>query len=70
MPSDPIVDEIREIRQRHAAQFGFDIRAIAEDARQRDAAGDRKVVRLPPRRPVSASETPQTIGARPRGRKD
>lgn len=59
MPSDPIVDEIRKIRQGHAAQFGFDIRAIAEDARQRDAVGDRKVVRLPPRRPVCAGTGPR-----------
>jgi len=52
MSFDPIVAEIREIRERHAAQFRFDIRAIVKDAQQRDAAGDRRVVRLPPRRPV------------------
>jgi hypothetical protein len=52
MSFDPIVDEIREIRERHAAQFGFDVRAIAKDAQERDAVGDRKVVRLSPRRPV------------------
>lgn len=57
MSSDPIVDEIREIRERLAARFGFDVRAIAEDARQRDAAGDRKVVRLPPRRPICEGTT-------------
>jgi hypothetical protein len=59
MPSDPIVDAIREIRERHAAQFGFDVGAIAEDARQQDAAGDRKVVRLPPRRPVCEGAAPR-----------
>jgi hypothetical protein len=59
MSSDPIVDEIREIRERHAAKFGFDVRAIAEDARQRDAAGDREVVRLPPRRPICESAAPR-----------
>lgn len=52
MSFDPIVAEIREIRERYAAQFGFDIRAIVRDAQERDAAGDREVVRLPPRRPV------------------
>ena len=52
MPSDPIVAEIREIREHRAAQFGYDIRAIVKDAQERDAAGDRQVVRLPPRRPV------------------
>ena len=49
MPSDPIVAEIRELRERRAARFGFDIRAIVKDAQQRDACGDRRIVRLPPR---------------------
>jgi hypothetical protein len=52
MQIDPIVAEIREIRERRAARFGYDIRAIVKDAQARDAAGDRKVVRLPPRRPI------------------
>jgi len=52
MQPDPIVAEIREIRDRRARQFGYDIHAIVEDARERDAAGDREVVRLPPRRPI------------------
>jgi hypothetical protein len=58
MSSDPIVEEIRQIRERHAAQFGFDVHAIAEDARRQDAAGDRRVVRLPPRRPIRIRATP------------
>lgn len=52
MQTDPIVAEIREIRERLAAQFGYDIRAIVKDAQARDAAGDREVVRLQPRRPI------------------
>ena len=51
MQPDPIVDEIREIRERRAARFGYDIRAIVRDAQERDAVGDREVVRLPRRRP-------------------
>ena len=54
MQSDPIVAEIRKIRQQRAARFGFDVRAIVSDAQQRDALGDRRVVRLPPR-PVATS---------------
>ena len=34
--SDPIVDEIREIRHKHAAQFSFDIEAIFADLRKRE----------------------------------
>jgi hypothetical protein len=50
--SDPIVAEIRELREQIAARFNFDIHALAEDVRRPDAAGDRKVVRLPSRRPA------------------
>jgi hypothetical protein len=56
MAFDPIVAEIRAIRERRAARFNFDFRAIAEDAQERDARGDREVVRLPPRRPVGLPE--------------
>jgi hypothetical protein len=52
MQSDPIVAEIREIRERYAARFGYDIAAIVKDAQARDAVGDRVVVSLPPRRPA------------------
>jgi hypothetical protein len=53
MQFDPIVAEIRKIRELRAARFGFDIGAIVKDARQRDASGDREVVRLQPRRPLA-----------------
>lgn len=53
MQSDPIVAEIRELRERRAARLGFDIQSIVKDAQKRDAAADDEVVRLPPRRPVS-----------------
>lgn len=53
MQSDPIVAETRRIRELRAARFAFDIRAIVNDAQERDASGDREVVRLQPRRPVS-----------------
>ena len=57
MQSDPIVNEIREIRECRAARFGYDIRAIVKDAQERDAVGDREIVRLQPRRPVGYVET-------------
>ena len=56
MQSDPVVAEIRELREQIAARFGYDLRAIVKDAQQQDAAGDRKVVRLPPRRPAAWPE--------------
>jgi len=49
MQTDPIVAEIRKVRERRAARFGYDIRSI----QVRDASGDREVIRLPPRRPFA-----------------
>ena len=65
MSPDPVVAEIRRIREEIAAQFGYDLDAIVEYAQQRDATGDRKVIRLPPRPPVTASAKPrQQAGTR------
>jgi hypothetical protein len=58
MQSGPIVEEIRTIRDRLAAKFNYDVAAIARDARERDAAGDRLVVCREPRPPVKLSPPP------------
>ena len=39
MIRDPIVDEVRAIREELAARFNFDIRKIVEDAQRRQATG-------------------------------
>lgn len=49
MQPDPVVAEIRLIREQIAAKFNYDVGAIGRDARERDAAGDRLVVRREPR---------------------
>jgi len=65
MQSDPIVAEIRNLRERRAARFGFDIRSIVKDAQQRDKVGDRQIIRRPPRRPLSPKRTePEAITKR------
>ena len=48
---DPIVEEIHRIRDEHAKKFGYDLHAICEDLRKKQAASGRKVVSLQPRRP-------------------
>ena len=58
MESDPIVAEIRNLREQRAARFGFDLKAIVEDARRRDASGDREVVERQCRTPVSPAGFP------------
>jgi hypothetical protein len=50
---DEIVDQIHETRRRNAEKFGFDLAAIAEDARKRQAASGRPT-RPAPRRAKSS----------------
>ena len=50
MRSDPIVDEIRKIRNDHAARFNYDLKAICEDLRKKQATCGHRVVTLPPKR--------------------
>ena len=45
---DPIVEEIRRIRQEHAARFNFDLDAIFEDLKEKERNSKRKVVSRPP----------------------
>ena len=52
MESDPIVAEVRAVREQLAARLGFLLRDIVKEAQRQDAAGDGKVGRLPPRRPI------------------
>ncbi len=49
MERDSIVEEVRSIREAYAARFKFDLDAIGEDLREKQAKGGRKVVTLPSR---------------------
>ncbi len=51
MWEDPIVAEIRKIRDEHAAKFNYDIAAICEDYRRMAKESGRQYVTFPPRRP-------------------
>ena len=52
MEVDPIISEIRRLREIRAMRFGFDIEAIARDAEQQDTTDDRVIVCRPPRPPA------------------
>jgi hypothetical protein len=54
MEPDPVVADVRAIREQLAARVGFRLHDIVIEAQRQDAAGDRKVVRLQPRRPIAA----------------
>jgi hypothetical protein len=51
MVPDPIVEEIKRIREEYAARFNYDLEAIVRDVQRRQEDGEHKVVRRPPRRP-------------------
>ena len=55
METDPVVAEVRAVRGQLAARLGFRLHDIVKEAQRQDAAGDRKVVRLPPRRPIATA---------------
>ena len=54
MWKDPIVEEVRKIRQKHAKRFNYDLRAIVEDLRKQQEQSGRTHVRFEPRRPSQA----------------
>ncbi len=42
--SDPIVDEVRRVRDAYAARFNYDLRAIYRDLKEKEKRSGRKVV--------------------------
>ena len=54
--TDPIIAELRAIRQEYAARFNYDVDAMFRDLRARQDASGRQYVRWPSRRSVSAGE--------------
>ena len=66
MRDDPIVDEIRKIRQEHTDKFNGDLHAICEDLRRRERESGRKYVSYPPR-PVTVlpNDQPAQAGSAP-----
>lgn len=47
MKDDPIVAEVRRIRQEHAVRFGYDLNLIVEDLKAQEQASGRQCIRLP-----------------------
>ena len=44
MPRDPIVDEVRRVREVEAAKYGFDVKAILVASKKRQRRSRHKVV--------------------------
>jgi hypothetical protein len=52
MWDDEIVEEVRQVRSQHAEKFNFDLWAIYRDLKEQERSGERKLVKLSPRRPL------------------
>ena len=55
--SHPITTEVREAREKHASQFGYDLNEIFRDLRARQQASSREYVRFPARPAIATSTT-------------
>jgi hypothetical protein len=60
--NDPIVDEVRRVRDAHAARFNYDLDAIFRDIKEREKKGGLKFVQGVARQPVP-SQALQPTGA-------
>jgi hypothetical protein len=49
MIDDPIVDEVRKVRNAHAKRFNYDIKAIAADLIKQQETSGHKLVSFPAR---------------------
>lgn len=50
LPRDPIVEEVRAVRDAIAKEFDYDIERIGRAMQERQSKNVRPVVRLPPKR--------------------
>ena len=44
--SDPIVDEVRRVREAYAARFNYDLQAMYRDLKEKEQRSGRKIVRV------------------------
>jgi hypothetical protein len=54
MARDPIVDEVRRVREDEAAKYGFDVKAILAASKRRQRRSRHKVVSFVPKKKLSA----------------
>lgn len=54
---DPIVEEVRKVREEHAAKFDYDLERILKDLKEQEQESGLKVVSLPPKRPVVVGQS-------------
>ena len=52
MWNDPIVEEVRNVRNEHAKKFNYDLGAIVADLKKQQKGSKRKFITLPPKKPT------------------
>jgi hypothetical protein len=60
--NDPIVDEVRRVRDAHAARFNYDLDAIYRDIKEQEKKSGRKFVSFSPRK-AGPNQALQPTGA-------
>jgi hypothetical protein len=60
--NDPIVDEVRRVRDAHAAMFNYDLDAIFQDIKEQERTSGLTFVSYPPRR-IEPNRALQPSGA-------
>jgi hypothetical protein len=50
--NDPIVDEVRKVRDAHAARFQYDLDAIFHDIKDQESQSGRSFVTFAPQKPT------------------
>jgi hypothetical protein len=56
MWEDPVVEAVRKVRDAHAAEFNYDLRAIYRALKEEEAQSGRRYVKLSPKRVEQAAE--------------
>ena len=51
MLADPIVEEVRRVRQEYAKRLNYDLHAIAADLRKQEQEHSERLVSFPPKSP-------------------
>jgi len=53
MWNDPIVEEVRNVREAHARKFNYDLQAIVADLKKQQKVSGKEFVTLRPRKPTN-----------------
>jgi hypothetical protein len=68
--NDPIVDEVRRVREAHAARFNFDLDLIFRDVKEQEAKSGRTFVSLAPPERERTESAPPVSDNEPSGQAD